>query len=148
MIERTVTVKSAEFKDTSDGRRQYLSAVLVGEGGKESKQSVFDPHLQKVIQDALENNWPLIVKLEKEGNFWNIKEAEFSTETKVSPDGERPREIEPDKKADDIMLAVAFKGAIDLETHQVPEAEPNTKRVLKTTTILLAGLNLLRGKKE
>ena len=106
------------------------------------------PDQTRVIQDALENNWPLIVKLEKEGNFWNIKEAEFSTETKVSPDGERPREIEPDKKADDIMLAVAFKGAIDLETHQVPEAEPNTKRVLKTTTILLAGLNLLRGKKE
>ena len=80
MIERIVTVKEAKFVDTADGKKQYLSAVMVGEGGKENKQAIFDPKMQQTVQEALKDSLPLKVKLEKEGTFWNIKEAEITTE--------------------------------------------------------------------
>lgn len=156
MIERTVTVKSAEFKDTKDGKRQYLSAVTIGESGKEYTRAFFDPTMQKTVQEALKANLSLVIQIEKEigsggKEFWNIKSAEIADATKpvVAPQvTPKPQYSGRTEKDDDILLAVAFKGAVELEGNLVPGAEPNTKRVLLTTAELLAGLILLRPKRE
>jgi len=133
MIENIVTVKSATFLPTKDGKKQYLSAVMVGEGGKENKQSIFDPEMQRIVQEAHKNNLPLLVKLEKEGDFWNIKSAEITTK-EATPSGTV-------SKDDAILQAVAFKGAIELEKHHyVPEGKVDTDRVLRTTKALFDGL--------
>ena len=143
MIERTVTVKSAEFKDTKDGKKQYLSAVLMDcLNGKTSTQAIFDPAMAKTIQEARDTASCLLIHMEKEGEFWNIKSAEIAATPQTS------KEPKPSysNKDDEILMAVAFKGAIELETHLVPGAEPNTARVLQTTTELYVGLLLLRGR--
>lgn len=144
MIERTVTVKSAEFKDTKGGKRQYLSAVLVGDNGRENTQAILDPAIQKTIQEAYKSSALLLIRMEKEGQFWNIKSAEITTN--ATPQASKPSGSY--NKDDDILMAVAFKGAIELETHLVPGAEPNTARVLQTTSELLAGLLMMRPRRE
>jgi len=133
MIENIVIVQSATFLPTKDGKKQYLAAVMVGESGKENKQSIFDPEMQKIVQEAHKNNLPLLVKLEKEGNYWNIKSAEI-TSKKAIPSGAMSKE-------DAILQAVAFKGAIELEKHHfVPEGKVDTDRVLRSTRALFDGL--------
>jgi hypothetical protein len=96
MITREVTVKSADWLNTKDGSKEYLSAVLVDtENQKESKQSIFDPDLQKSIQWAFEKKLTLSVKLEKEGQFWNLKQVEIiSPPSPVSPSSETPQKSE------------------------------------------------------
>ena len=69
--------------------------------------------------------------------------------------GDRPTEDKPKytprtypKNDDDIMLQVAFKGAIELETHHnPPEGKINTARVIQATSELFASLILMRPKK-
>lgn len=146
MIERTVIVKSAETKDTKDGARQYLSAVLVDSNGKENTQSIFDPAIRTMVQGAYNSGSSLLIHMEKEGNFWNIKDATLDITPREAPTSKETKAYT--NKDDGILMAVAFKGAIELETHLVPGAEPNTARVLQTTTELLAGLILLRPKRE
>ena len=144
MIEKTKTVKSAEWKETKDGTKQYLSAVLLDENGRGSTQAVFEPDLQKVIEEAYKASRSLLVGIEKEGQFWNIKTATLG-EPVATPQTPRT-EGKYSSKDDDILLAVAFKGAVELESNLVPEAQPNAKRVLLTTTELYMGLLLLRGR--
>ena len=51
------------------------------------------------------------------------------------------------KNDDDIMLQVAFKGAIELERHHIiPEGKINTARVAQATSELFASLVLMRPK--
>lgn len=83
MIQRIVKVKGTEFLDTKDKSRTYLSAVLT-DGTKESKQSIFDPELQKTIKEAEKSGASLNIGLEKEGQFWNLKTA-VVTEDVVQP---------------------------------------------------------------
>ena len=53
------------------------------------------------------------------------------------------------KNDDDILLSVAFKGAIELERHHyVPEGTINTARVIQTTSEIFAGLVLMRPKRQ
>lgn len=55
----------------------------------------------------------------------------------------------PVKNDDDILLSVAFKGAIELERHHiVPEGKINTVRVIQTTSEIFAGLVLMRPKRS
>ena len=148
MIERIVKVKSAETKDTKGGARQYLSAVLVDSNGKENTQSIFDPAIQKTVQEAYSAGASLLIRMEKEGNFWNIKDAMLDTTPREAPASKETKAYSPHNKDDDILMAVAFKGAVELETHLVPGAEPNTARVMQTTSELLAGLLLMRPRRE
>ena len=148
MIERTVIVKSAETKDTKDGKRQFLSAVLADDSGKENTQSIFDPAIRTMVQGAYNSGAPLLIHMEKEGNFWNIKDATLDIAPREAPASKETKTYSPHNKDDEILMAVAFKGAIELETHLVPGAEPNVTRVLRTTTELLTGLLLLRPKRE
>lgn len=75
MITRTVTVKSTEFVDTKDKKKQYMKAVLTGDKG-DNTQSIFDPDIQKMVRDAQAKRLPLEVQLDKnEQGFWNIKTA-------------------------------------------------------------------------
>jgi len=159
MIERTVTVKSAEFKDTKDGKRQYLSAITVGESGKEYTRAFFDPTMQKTVQEALKASLPLVIQIEKEmgsggKEFWNIKSAEIATvaeESKpvVAPQATSKPQSGRTEKDDDILLAVAFKGATECEGYwYVPDGKAHNDRVLKNTTEILTGLMLLRPKRE
>ena len=147
MIENTVTVKSAESKPTKDGKKYYLSVTLVAENGNERPYAIFDPHLQEVIQRAYKEGLSLLVGTEKEGQFWNVKTAMLPGDTAkpvVAPQVTPKPQSGRTEKDDDILLAVAFKGAVELEGNLVPGAEPNVKRVLLTTAEILAGLILLR----
>jgi len=163
MIERTVTVKSAEFKDTKDGKRQYLSAITVGESGKEYTRAFFDPTMQKTVQEALKANLPLVIQIEKEmgsggKEFWNIKSAEIATGASVAEGSKpvvapqatpKPQYSGRTEKDDDILLAVAFKGATECEGYwYVPDGKAHNDRVLKNTAEILTGLMLLRPKRE
>ena len=136
MIERIVTVKEAKFVDTADGKKQYLSAVMVGEGGKENKQAIFDPKLQQTVQEALKNNSPLRVKLEKEGTFWNIKEAEITTEApkveqKPRTEGtKQPYGRSPDERAS-IERQVALKVTSDVYCHCTEVGTPFADKLFK-----------------
>lgn len=147
MIERTVTIKSAQMMDAQGGKQQYLATILVSSEGRESKKAIFDPNMQKVIQQAYKENKALNIKLEKEGNFWNIKEAQVSD--KIATVGQKEEKTwKPAKNDDDILLSVAFKGAIELERHHyVPEGKINTGRVIQTTSEIFAGLVLMRPKR-
>jgi len=81
MIERTATVKSAEWVDGSKG--QYLSAVLV-QGDKESKQAIFDEAAQEAIAQAKEQGVPVIVQLEKKDKYWNVIGARVQSPSESS----------------------------------------------------------------
>ena len=136
MIERTVTVKSTEWLDTKDGKKQYLSAVLQADSGKESKQSIFDPAIQKIVEQAEKDNAPLNIKLEKEGNFWNIKSA--SREMSAKENVERSR---PYRNEEAIMLQVAFKGAVECERYwYIPDGKQHNARIIQNTEELFVGL--------
>ena len=75
MITRQAQVISTEMVDTADGKRQYMKVVLRGNEGREGKQSVFDPAIQKVMTEAHRQGCWVENTLEKEGNFWNIKSS-------------------------------------------------------------------------
>lgn len=125
MITRTVTVKSAEFTDTADKKKQYLAAVLVNEDGKQNKQAIFDPKLQKVIQDALKSKATLSVKLEKEGNFWNLKEAEpLGESVQVATSPQKPSYGKSHEEQESIMRQSARRDAVEIYKHCVEAGVP------------------------
>lgn len=137
MIERLVRVKSAEFVDGQKG--PYMKAQFEATDNKKSStQAVFDGELQKIIQQAEREDKLLLVKLEKQGNFWNLKEAHISKEqaetATVSPSGLSDR----DKQ---ILVGVAFKGATECEGYwYVPDGTPHNARVLQSTAWFYDGL--------
>ena len=157
MIENIVTVKSATFQATKDGKKQYLSAVLVGEKGRENTQAIFDPKIQQTVQEALKNSLPLKVKLEKEGTFWNIKEAEITTEqpkkeertqTSKQPYGKhsnKDSEVESSKRC-------ALMQATDIYTHctdsSVPFDDDYFKRIYKVCSSLISDSPLIEEAKK
>ena len=77
------------------------------------------------------------LQISQKGNSWNMKMA-GATERKWQP-----------KNDDDILLSVAFKGAIELERHHyVPAGKIDTGRIIQVTSELFAGLVLIRPQKE
>jgi len=88
-----------------------------------------------------------VVKPEK--GKWYYKRRDTAQETK--PTEKAKPTWKPSKNDDDILLSVAFKGAIELETHHIiPEGnlDKAINRVLQATREIHAGLLLLRPKKE
>ena len=75
---------------------------------------------------------------------WYYKRKQTTQQSKPTT---TRREWKP-KNDDDIMLQVAFKGAVELELHHiVPEGKVDTQRVLQITGDLFRGLLLMRPKK-
>ena len=149
MIQGIVKVKSCETLPTKDGKKTYLSAVLTGEKG-DRKYSIFDAGLQKTIQEAHKQGASVKIGLEKEGNFWNLKTAEVTTEQVVSPSVEKTTISERSYRKDDnaIMLQVAFKGAVECEGYwYVPDGKAHTDRVTQNTEGLLIGLQEIMKKR-
>ena len=149
MIQKTVKVKSAETLPTKDQKKTYLSVTLT-DGNRDNKYSVFDPALQKTLQDANKSGESVSVGLEKEGNFWNIKSAEISMGEDDHPPipPKSTRTIYP-KNDDDIMLQVALKAIVDLHKHHyVPAGKVDVGIVAQDTNELFASLIMMRPKKD
>ena len=123
MIERTVTVKDLEWLPTKDGKKQYMSVALT-DGTKDSKQAVFDVAIQKTIQEAKDTDSSLLVKLEKEGNFWNIKAAAITAipktfqEAKAAPKSE-PKTEWKGRTEDGMDRRTALMQAVEMYKHVV-----------------------------
>jgi hypothetical protein len=88
-----------------------------------------------------------LIKPEK-GRWYYKRKGTTTQENKPTEDKPKYTPKTYPKNDDDIMLQVAFKGAIELETHHnPPEGEINTARVIQATSELFAGLILMRPKK-
>jgi len=71
--------------------------------------------------------------------------AKGNYQLKGSRPGSPKRDFKPSKNDDDIMLQVAFKGAIELEKHHfVPEGKITTGRIMQATSEIYAALLLMR----
>jgi len=143
MITKTVSIKSTSTEQ-GKGDKTYLSVVLT-DGKRENKYAIFDPGMQKTFQDAEKANSQVTVGLEKEGNYWNVKSC--------SPSGETKQEVKQAKyykNDDDIMLQVALKAVVELDTHHIPpEGEKyDIGRIAQKTNELFASLLLMRPKKD
>jgi len=77
MIQNIVKVKSTT---TLQGKKGPYLSVVWTDGDKEFKKNVFEPAHQKVFQQAGKSGESVKVGVEKEGDFWNIKSAEITTE--------------------------------------------------------------------
>jgi hypothetical protein len=143
MIERIVTVKSATFTETPDKKKQWLMAVLVEDDGTERKQAVFEPELQKIVQEAYKDKGKLSIKIEKEGNFWNLKEATLLPST-IPTSQNKPTPVD---REDNILLSVAFKGATECEGYWfVPDGKPHHGRVIEYALYFFNALKEIRDK--
>ena len=135
---KTLTVKNIEWKPTKDGSKQYMAVILTN-GQKDSTKSIFDPEQQKVFQEAYYNNKTVNVEFEKNGQFWNVKSVEIV-------EGETPVSKLQNTKKDEILLSVAFKGAVELENYwYVRDENPHNARVLQNTEQLYDGLGAILG---
>lgn len=77
---------------------------------------------------------------------WYYYRASSSAPPKQSP---KETKTFTYKNDDDIMLQVAFKGAIECEkVWYVPDGKAHTDRVLENTALLNAGLHLLKPKHD
>lgn len=127
MIQRTVKVKEATTTPTKDGKKTYLSAVL-SDGTRESKYSIFDPNLQKILQEAHKSGESVNVGLEKEGNFWNVKTAVITSEEVVTEQKEtkptwKPSGKSPEEQAS-IERQVDKKNAVEIYCHVTEQGTP------------------------
>ncbi len=89
------------------------------------------------------------IKLHQSGNYYMPNKGQSSQgASKPAPKPWAKSNWTP-KNDDDIMLQVAFKGAIELETHHiVPEGKIDTGRILQATNEMFAGLLMMRPQKE
>ena len=123
MIERTVTVKEIVWIAAKGGKKQYMSVVLT-DGTRDNKQAVFDPSFQKILQEAKDTDSPLLIKLEKEGNFWNIKGAAIThEEPKAAPKSE-PKPEWKGRTEDGMDRRTALMQAVEVYNHVVAEQIP------------------------
>lgn len=152
MINRTVKVKSAETLPTKDGKKTYLSVVLT-DGTRENKYSIFDPALQKTLQEADSSGQSLNVGLEKEGNFWNVKSAEItSEEVKTTPTDSKPKQRASYGKSQDeedwTNIRTAVMQAVALETHLVPGAKADVKGVMQNASEIFASMCVMKPERK
>ena len=121
MIQNIVKIKSTTTLPTKDKKKTYLSVVWT-DGAKEYKKPIFDPALQKVFQEAEKSGESVNVGVEKEGDFWNVKTAEITTEapkTEQKPRTEgtkQPYGKSPDERAS-IERQVALKVTSEIYCH-------------------------------
>ena len=153
MITRTVKVTKAETLPTKDGKKTYLSVVL-SDGNRDNKYSIFDPALQKTLQDAHKSGESVSVGLEKEGNFWNIKSAEVTTEevqatTEPKSSGQRFYHDRHSQDAEDwTNIRTSVMQAVQLETHQVPTGKIDVGRVMQNANEVFASMIIMKPKRE
>jgi len=152
MIQGIVKVKSCETLPTKDGKKTYLSAVLTGEKG-DRKYSVFDPALQKTIQEAHKQGASLKIGLEKEGNFWNLKTAEITAEQPPSVEPKSNGKFYHDRHSQDAEdwtnIRTALMQAVELETHHYPPAgKVDTGRTMQIASEIFASMIMMKPKRE
>lgn len=152
MIQRTVKVKEATTTPTKDGKKTYLSVVL-SDGTRDNKYAVFNPDLQKVLQGAHKSGESVNVGLEQEGNFWNVKTAEITTEevkTEPQPSGQRYYHDRHSQDAEDwTNIRTAVMQAVALETHHiVPEGKVDVHRVMQDAAEIFADMCMMKPKRE
>ena len=126
MIQRTVRVESIDWLDTKDGKKQYMSAVLT-DGEKESKQAIFDSAIQKAIQEARDTDSPLLIELEKKGNFWNVTSAVIMEAEVEAPKPKAKPQTNGDWKGrteDGMDRRTALMQAVELYKHSVEAGVP------------------------
>jgi len=151
MIQRTVKVKSAETTPTKDGKKTYLSVVL-SDGTRDNKYSIFDPALQKTLQDAHKSGESVNVGLEKEGNFWNVKSAEITSEevkAEPKPNGQRYYHDRHSQDAEDwTNIRTAVMQAVALQTHLVPGATVDVKGVMQNASEIFADMCVMKPERK
>ena len=154
MIQRTIKVKEATTTPTKDGKKTYLSAIL-SDGTRESKYSIFDPNLQKILQDAHKSGESVNVGLEKEGNFWNIKTAvvtseEVTEQKEPKSSGQRYYHDRHSQDAEDwTNIRTAVMQAVVLHTHHiVPEGKVNVKSVMQSASEIFADMCMIKPTRE
>ena len=140
MIQSIVKIKSTTTLPTKNKKKTYLSVTWV-DGEKEYKKPIFDPALQEVFQSAEKSGESVNVGVEKEGDFWNVKTAEITSEAVVTEQKEFRSTWKPSRNDETIMLQVAFKGAVECEGYwYVPDGQAQTARVIQNTEELFVGL--------
>ena len=151
MIQKTVKVKEATTTPTKDGKKTYLSVVL-SDGTRDNKYSVFDSALQKTLQDAHKSGESVSVGLEKEGNFWNVKTAEITTEevkTEPQPTGQRYYHDRHSQDAEDwTNIRTAVMQAVALHTHQPPQGNVDVKSVMQNASEIFADMCMMKPTRE
>lgn len=101
------------------------------------------------VGDILPFNLKVIKPPAGQKGDWYYVRADGDSKGQYSPQARKPQSTKSTKNDDDIMLQVAFKGAVELEQHHnPPEGKINTARVIQATSELFAGLILMRPKKE
>lgn len=84
-IDRIAWVQSVEWCDGKNNTK-YPKYLIKGEDGKESPKAVFEPELQKVLNEALERHLACTIKLDKTdgydkpSQYWNIKAVQLMPE--------------------------------------------------------------------
>ena len=145
MINNIVKIISTTTLPTADGKKTYLS-VTWKHGGKEFKKPIFDPALQKVFQQAEKSGESVNVGVEKEGNYWNVKSAEITSEEVTQAE---PKTIGGSKKSygksqdeEDwtnirtaVMQAVAARPAQD---------KPNIKGIMNDANEMFADMCVMK----
>jgi len=156
MIQNIVKVKSTT---TLQGKKGPYLSVVWTDGDKEFKKNVFEPAYQKVFQQAEKSGESVKVGVEKEGDFWNIKAAEITSEevsqkATVSPSGEKARSSETGQRyyhdrhsadAEDwTNIRTAVMQAVALETHLVPGAKADVKGVMQNAAEIFADMCMMK----
>ena len=148
MIENIVKVKSTTT--IQGGKGPYLSVVWT-DGNKDFKKNVFDPAFQKVFQQAEKSGESVKVGVEKEGNFWNVKLAEITSEEVVPPSSttdNKPKQRGSYGKSQDeedwTNIRTAVMQATALATHLVPGAKTDVKSMMQDAAEIFAGMGMLK----
>ena len=146
MINNIVKVKSTTT--LQGGKGPYLSVVWT-DGNKEFKKNVFDPAFQKVFQQAEKSGESVNVGVEKEGNFWNVKSAEItSEEVKATSTDSKPKQRGSYGKSQDeedwTNIRTAVMQATALATHLVPGAKTNVKSMMQDASEIFADMNMMK----
>ena len=148
MINKTVQVKSATTEQ-GKGNKTYLSVVLT-DGKRENKYAIFDPALQTTLQNAYKSGENVNVGLEKEGNFWNVKSAEITSENIQTTEREPVKQTKTWKPAKDqdaedwTNIRTAVMQATLLRTHLVPGAKTEVGAMMQDAAEIFAGMCVMK----
>ena len=147
MIESIVKVKSTT---TLQGKKGSYLSVVWTDGNKEFKKNVFDPSHQKVFQQAEKSGESVKVGVEKEGNFFNVKSAEITSETTESKSNGRYYHDRHSQDAEDwTNIRTAVMQSVQLETHHIaPEGKIDIGRVMQNANEIFASMIMMKPKRE
>ena len=151
MIQNIVKVKSTT---TIQGKKGPYLSVVWTDGNKEFKKNIFEPAFQKVFQQAEKSGESVKVGVEKEGDFWNVKSAEITSE-EVKPQAtayakEAPKSAsyksygKSQDEEDWTNIRTAVMQATALETHLVPGAKADVKGVMQNAAEIFADMCMMK----